>query len=273
MYDERGSLTNLFLVCYSLTSFAAGYYSSRFYKQYGGTKWKNCMILTAAFYPTVCLCIAILLDLIAIAYGSTSAFSFYSISLVTLIWAFIACPLVLAGTIFGRSTSTTGDFPCRINSLRRPIPQTSFITSPIIISFLSGIVPFGSIFIEMYFIFTSFWSYKFYYVYGFMLLIFLILLIVTMCITIVSIYITLNNEDYRWHWISFANGASTSVYVYAYSIYYFFYKTHMSGLMQTAAYFGYMLLFCIGLASLGGAIGFTAADLFVRRIYQYIKSD
>merc|ERR1712106_239702 len=46
--------------------------------------------------------------------------------------------------------------------------------------------PFGSIFIEMYFIFTSFWAYKIYYVYGFMLLVFLILLTVTVCVTIVS---------------------------------------------------------------------------------------
>ena len=33
-----------------------------------------------------------------------------------------------------------------------------------------GVLPFGSIFIEMYFVFTSFWNYKFYYVYGFMFL-------------------------------------------------------------------------------------------------------
>ena len=37
-------------------------------------------------------------------------------------------------------------------------------------SCFAGILPFGSIFIEMYFIFTSFWAYKIYYVYGFMLL-------------------------------------------------------------------------------------------------------
>ncbi len=30
----------------------------------------------------------------------------------------------------------------------------------------TGVLPFGSIFIEMYFVFTSFWNYKFYYVYG-----------------------------------------------------------------------------------------------------------
>ena len=41
---------------------------------------------------------------------------------------------------------------------------------PWVIVALGGILPFGSIFIEMYFIFTSFWAYKIYYVYGFMLL-------------------------------------------------------------------------------------------------------
>lgn len=44
---------------------------------------------------------------------------------------------------------------------------------------LTGVLPFGSIFMEMYFIFTSVWNYKFYYVYGFMLLVFVILIIVT----------------------------------------------------------------------------------------------
>ena len=49
-----------------------------------------------------------------------------------------------------------------------------------------------------YFIFTSFWAYKIYYVYGFMLLVFIILAIVTVCVTIVCTYFLLNAEDYRW---------------------------------------------------------------------------
>ena len=35
---------------------------------------------------------------------------------------------------------------------------------------IGGVLPFGSIFIEMYFIFTSFWAYKIYYVRGLVLL-------------------------------------------------------------------------------------------------------
>jgi len=49
-----------------------------------------------------------------------------------------------------------------------------------------------------YFIFTSFWAYKIYYVYGFMLLVFIILGVVTVCVTIVCAYFLLNAEDYRW---------------------------------------------------------------------------
>lgn len=49
-----------------------------------------------------------------------------------------------------------------------------------------------------YFIFTSFWAYKIYYVYGFMMLVLVILCIVTVCVTIVCTYFLLNAEDYRW---------------------------------------------------------------------------
>ncbi len=49
-----------------------------------------------------------------------------------------------------------------------------------------------------YFIFTSFWAYKVYFVYGFTLLVIFILIAVTSCVTIVCTYFLLNAEDYRW---------------------------------------------------------------------------
>ena len=58
----------------------------------------------------------------------------------------------------------------RVNAVPRPIPEKKWFMEPLVIILLGGILPFGSIFIEMYFIFTSFWAYKIYYVYGFMLL-------------------------------------------------------------------------------------------------------
>lgn len=86
-----------------------------------------------------------------------------------------------------------------------------------------------------------------YYVYGFMLLVFLILTIVTVCVTIVGTYFLLNAENYNWQWTSFFSAASTAGYVYLYSVYYYFMKTKMSGFFQISFYFGYTLMFCLGL--------------------------
>ncbi|GFX52331.1 transmembrane 9 superfamily member 3 [Trichonephila clavipes] len=85
-----------------------------------------------------------------------------------------------------------------------------------------------------------------------MLLVFIILAIVTVCVTIVCTYFLLNAEDYRWQWTSFLSGASTAGYVYMYSFYYYFFKTKMYGLFQTAFYFGYMALFSAALGILCG---------------------
>ena len=90
---------------------------------------------------------------------------------------------------------------------------------------LSGLLPFGSIFIETYFVFTSFWNYKFYYVYGFMLAVFGIMCVVVACVTIVATYLLLNAEDHRWQWHAFFAGASPALYVFVYSIYYFLFRT------------------------------------------------
>jgi hypothetical protein len=39
--------------------------------------------------------------------------------------------------------------PCRTNAVPRPIPEKKWFMEPQVIIFASGILPFGSIFIEM----------------------------------------------------------------------------------------------------------------------------
>lgn len=112
-----------------------------------------------------------------------------------------------------------------------------------------------------------------YYVYGFMLLVFVILLIVTVCVTIVGVYFLLNAENYHWPWTSFMCGASTGIYVFLYAIHYFITRTKMTGFFQTCFYFGYTMMFCLGLSIMCGAIGHLGASVFVRRIYRNIKCD
>jgi len=273
LYADRGSTVTAFVVCYAFTSFIAGYGGGGYYARNEGKNWIKNMLVTASLFPGICFVIVFLLNFIAIGYGSLAAIPFGTIIAVLFIWAFVSFPLTFFGTIVGRNWSGTANNPCRINPVPRQIPEKKWYLHPIVNILLGGILPFGSIFIEMYFVFTSFWHYKYYYVYGFMLLVYIILAIVTICVTIVSTYFLLNSEDHRWQWVSFLSGSSTAGYVFLYSIYYFFVKTKMTGFFQTWFYFGYTTIFCIGLGMLCGAIGFIGTSLFVRKIYQNVKVD
>jgi len=62
----------------------------------------------------------------------------------------VILPLTLVGTLLGRNLSGQPDYPCRVNAVPRPIPEKKWFMEPLIITMLGGILPFGSIFIEMY---------------------------------------------------------------------------------------------------------------------------
>ena len=198
------------------------------------------MICTILIFPSLVVLITGVLNIIAIYYDTISAIPALVLAKMVAIWIFVSLPLSVAGTIFGRHWSGRNEPPCRVNSVPRPIPTPTWYFDPVFVIPMSGVLPFGSIFIEMYFIFTAVWSYKFYYVYGFMLLVYTILSMVTICTTIVAVYFVLNSENHHWQWISFLSAGSTALYVFVYSIYYFVYKTQMSGLLQVSYYFGYM---------------------------------
>ncbi|CAM6034812.1 unnamed protein product [Sphagnum compactum] len=273
LYVGRGAIVTTFIVCYALTSFISGYVGGGFYSRNDGKHWIKSMLLTASLFPFTCFGIGFALNTVAIFYHSLAAIPFGTMVVVLVIWAFISFPLVLLGTVLGRNWSGVPDTPCRVKTIPRPIPEKKWYLRPWAVTLLGGLLPFGSIFIEMYFVFTSFWNYKVYYVYGFMLLVFLILAIVTVCVTIVGTYFLLNAENYHWQWTSFISAASTAGYVLLYSIYYYFMKTKMTGFFQTCFYFGYTLMFCLGLGILCGALGYLGSSVFVRRIYRNIKCD
>mmetsp|Transcript_26103 Transcript_26103/g.57030 ORF Transcript_26103/g.57030 Transcript_26103/m.57030 type:complete len:589 (-) Transcript_26103:1092-2858(-) len=272
-FEERGTILTAFIVCYALTSFWGGYTSGGFYARNDGKHWIRAMLLTACLFPGVCFAIAFSLNTIAIFYHSLAAVPFGYIMAVILLWSFISFPLCLIGTVIGRNWNSVPNNPCRVKRIPSPIPDRAWYLHPWSICLAGGLLPFGSIFIEMYFIFTSFWGYKVYYVYGFMLLVVLILMIVTASVTIVGTYFLLNAENYHWQWTSFGMSSSTALYVFLYSIHYFLFKTKMSGLFQTCFYFGYMSMFCIGLSLMCGAVGYLGAAAFVRTIYRNVKCD
>jgi len=273
LYTERGSLLSTAIFVYAATAPVNGYFGGSLYARMGGKVWIKQMLMSAFFLPFIVCGTAFLVNFIAIYYHASRAIPFGTMVAVTCICLFVILPLTLVGTVLGRNLAGNPDYPCRVNAVPRPIPEKKWYMEPWVIVALGGILPFGSIFIEMYFIFTSFWAYKIYYVYGFMLLVFLILLTVTVCVTIVCTYFLLNAEDYRWQWTAFLSAGSTAGYVYFYSFYYFFFKTKMYGFFQTTFYFGYMAVFSMSLGLVCGTIGYMGTSIFVRKIYGTVKID
>ena len=277
LYVDRGAMVSAGLACYALTSVVAGYSSGSLYNQYfypkSSPNWMKCMALTALLLPGVCFSVGLGLNAVSAYYNTISVIPLRAFFWMIGIWLLVATPLTVLGTVLGRHLSVAKKFPCRVNALPRQIPEHRWYTKPITIIAFTGWLPFGSIFIEMYFVFTSFWNYKFYYVYGFMLLVLIILSVVSVCVTIVAVYFLLNAEDYRWAWVSFLASASTAGYVFLYSIYYFFVKTNMTGFLQTCYYFSYASLACFFLGLMCGTIGSFGSMIFVRRIYQNIHVD
>jgi len=273
LYTERGSLLSTAIFVFAATAPMNGYFGGSLYARMGGKVWIRQMLLSAFFLPVMVCGTAFLINFIAIYYHASRAIPFGTMVAVTCICLFVILPLTLVGTVLGRNLAGNPDYPCRVNAVPRPIPEKKWFMEPWVIVSMGGVLPFGSIFIEMYFIFTSFWAYKIYYVYGFMLLVFLILLTVTVCVTIVCTYFLLNAEDYRWQWTAFLSAGSTAGYVYFYSFYYFFFKTKMYGFFQTSFYFGYMAMFSLGLGLMCGTMGYLGTSLFVRKIYGTVKID
>lgn len=64
---------------------------------------------------------------------------------------------------------------------------------------VGGVLPFGAIFVELFFVLSSLWTDKYYYVFGFLLLSFVILVHTCAEITIVLTYFQLCAEDYNWY--------------------------------------------------------------------------
>jgi len=272
-YASRGATGTSFVISYLVTVIVGGYEGGRIFRMYGGQHWKRTMIYQCLFLPSCGAITFMVINTTAIAYRSTMTVPFKTLFIIVVLFLVLCVPLHTAGTLLGRRAAAGRTFPCRVHHLKRPVPAKHGAFMPVMVG-TAGLVPFGSLFIEMYFILSAVWSHnKIYYVYGFMFAILLLLCLVLICVSIACTYLLLNAEDYRWAWNSFICCGATACYVYLYTVHYFYNSTQMSGFFQTIYYFGTSLFFCICLGLFCGSLGFIGASKFVFLIYSNIKAE
>uniref|UniRef100_A0A8C5MXU0 Transmembrane 9 superfamily member n=1 Tax=Leptobrachium leishanense TaxID=445787 RepID=A0A8C5MXU0_9ANUR len=238
---NRGALMTCAVVLWVLLGTPAGYVSARMYKAFGGDKWKSNVLLTAFLCPGIIFAHFFIMNIILWAKGSSAAIPFGTLVAILAMWFGISVPLTFLGAYFGFKQAPV-EHPVRTNQIPRQIPRQSLFTQPIPGILMGGILPFGCIFIQLFFILNSIWSHQMYYMFGFLFLVFIILLITCSEATILLCYFHLCAEDYHWWWRSFLTSGFTAVYLFVYAVHYFFSKLQITGIASTILYFGYTMI-------------------------------
>ncbi|KAD0059715.1 hypothetical protein E3N88_44852 [Mikania micrantha] len=270
--SNRGGLMTALLLLWVIMGIFGGYASARLYKTFKGTEWKSIALKTAFMFPGTAFAIFFFLNGLIWGEKSSGAVPFGTMFALVLLWFGISVPLVFVGSYIGFKKPVIED-PVKTNKIPRQIPDQPWYMSSAFSILIGGILPFGAVFIELFFILTSIWLQQFYYIFGFLFIVFVILIVTCAEITIVLCYFQLCSEDYLWWWRSYLTSGSSALYLFLYTIFYFFTKLNISKPVSGILYFGYMLIASYVFFVVTGAIGFYACFWFTRLIYSSVKID
>lgn len=239
--SNRGSLGTIMILLYTVLGFVGGYVSARTYKAWQGEQWKLNIMLTPILVPAIVFSAFFLLDLFLWAKESSGAVPFTTMLVIVAIWFIISIPLSFAGSWLG-FRAPQFEAPVRTNQIPRQIPPVTTYLKPIPSMLIVGLLPFGAIFVELYFIMSSIWFSRIYYMFGFLFLCYGLMIVVCAAVTILMTYFLLCSENYNWQWRSFLAAGMSGGYVFLNCLLYLVTKVKLGGLAGAVLYIGYSAL-------------------------------
>ena len=269
---NKGQTLTTILVLYVLSGSVAGYVSARLYKFFDAKAWKLNTIYTAIALPGSLVSIFVVLNIFLSIAGAATAVSFLTLIALFALWCCVSAPLVFVGSYFGLRDDKI-EVPVKTNQIARVVPDLPWHVHPFVTVTLGGILPFGSVCIELAFIMSALWLHQIYYVMGFLLVVLLILAATCAEVAIVMTYLQLCSEDHLWWWKSFWNCASAGGYLFLYALWFLSSRLDLVGILPVVVYLTYMgmISFCFGLFC--GSVGVLASFWFNRTIYGAVKVD
>jgi transmembrane 9 superfamily protein 2/4 len=229
------------IIFYTLFGFFGGYVSSRIYKFFHGESWKLCFFYTPVALPGIVFATFFLLNLFVWGRGASGAVPFTTMLVVVIIWFVISVPLSVAGSWLGFKQAVI-EAPVRTNQIPRQIPPVGGYLRPVPSMALAGVLPFGAIFVELYFIMNSIWFSKVYYMFGFLFVCFGLMIMTSAAVTVLMIYFLLCAEDYHWQWRSFFTAGASAFYVFASCLLYWIKDVSFLSWTSGVVYLGYSAL-------------------------------
>ncbi|XP_057526349.1 transmembrane 9 superfamily member 12 [Amaranthus tricolor] len=270
---SRGMLLTGMVIIYLLLGTVAGYAGVYLWKTIKGTPdgWRSVAWWNACFFPGIVFVILTFLNFLLWGSKSTGAIPISLYFILLSLWFCISVPL----TLFGGFLATRAEpiqYPVRTNQIPREIPARKYPSWLLVLG--AGTLPFGTLFIELFFILSSIWLGRFYYVFGFLFVVLVLLVIVCAEVSVVLTYMHLCVEDWRWWWKAFFASGSVAVYVFLYSINYLVFDLQsLSGPVSAILYLGYSLIMAVAIMLSTGTIGFFMSFYFVHYLFSSVKID
>lgn len=271
---SRGTLITGMLFFYMILGIAAGYVSVRLWRTIGcgdHRGWMSVAWKAACFFPGIAFLILTTLNFLLWGSHSTGAIPFSLFVILLLLWFCISVPLTLIGGYFGAKAPHI-EFPVRTNQIPREIPAQKYPSWLLVLG--AGTLPFGTLFIELFFIMSSIWMGRVYYVFGFLFVVLILLVVVCAEVSLVLTYMHLCVEDYKWWWKSFFASGSVAIYIFIYSINYLVFDLKsLSGPVSATLYLGYSLFMVLAIMLATGTVGFLSSFWFVHYLFSSVKLD
>ena len=139
-----------------------------------------------------------ILNFFLIAAESSAAVPFGTMAALITLWFLVSVPLCFLGAYFAFK-KTRIEHPVRTNQIPRQIPEQPFFLRPWPSILMGGVLPFGAVFIELFFIMGSIWLHQSYYVFGILFFVSLVLIITCTEVTILMAYFQLCAEVNEWN--------------------------------------------------------------------------
>lgn len=272
---SRGSLLTAALAMYLLLSVAAGFSSVWLWGvcQRSHDGWHRVCWRVACYFPGVTVAALTVVNMFLWATSSAGTIPLGFFFSAIFLWLLVSIPLAYGGGALA-ARRPIPPWPSRTNQIPRHIPAPHWTSHPLVLFLAAGLLPFGTVFVELYFAMTSLWQGYFYYIFGFLAIVAVLTVLITVEVAVVCTYVQLCAEDYLWWWRSFYRGGSLALYVAVYSLGFLFNTLkHLSGFVPVVLYLSYMglLVWCVFLAS--GTIGFLASYIFTVKIFESVKAD
>ncbi|CAN6855751.1 unnamed protein product [Brassica oleracea] len=271
---SRGTLITGMLFFYMILGIAAGYVAVRLWRTIGCGEhrgWMSVAWKAACFFPGIAFLILTMLNFLLWGSHSTGAIPFSLFVILILLWFCISVPLTLIGGYFGARAPHI-EFPVRTNQIPREIPAQKYPSWLLVLG--AGTLPFGTLFIELFFIMSSIWMGRVYYVFGFLFVVMILLVVVCAEVSLVLTYMHLCVEDYKWWWKSFFASGSVAIYIFIYSINYLVFDLkNLSGPVSATLYLGYSLFMVLAIMLATGTVGFLSSFWFVHYLFSSVKLD